>query len=64
MHVKLTYAMDGTIDVDFAAQSVLGGDVSNLLEKIQKWARGQGRLVTVERLAPSGAPLQEPEVLR
>lgn len=60
MHVKLTYQGDGTIDIDISALSVNGGTVSIMLDFLKKI----GRPVTVERLSPSGAPLQDPEVLK
>ena len=60
MHVKLTYLGDGTIDIDMSAQSVNGATVSIMLDILRKL----GRTITVERLSPSGAPLQEPEVLK
>ena len=60
MHVKLTYNMDGTIDADICAQSMLGGDISKLLDGLRKYSDR----VVVERVSPSGAPLHEPEVLK
>lgn len=60
MHVKLTYHTDGTIDLNASAQSMTGGKVSRLLGLLTKL----GVTVTVERLTPSGVPIQDPEILK
>lgn len=61
MHVKLTYQIDGFIDVEVSAQSMRGDKVSRLLDLLGKFEKTS---LVVERLSPSGSPLQEPEILK
>jgi len=58
MHAKTTYQRNGTIDVDISVQGLTGAEVMRLLLALTN----AGHNVTVERLSPSGAPLQEPEL--